>query len=246
MAGPRRPSLGRRFFGRTFPCLRNAWPGLARSCLVLWWFLASRVAIISQLRHQAAVLRPPLPRATMRSPRSKSSHSRGRRAPTACRPRAFRIAKFFSRLRLGWPRAKRLPERPGPRGAKDSIRFRERFDDSGRLFHAGREGRLARAVGRMLSVACKTSEYRNPNVESKSAHALSTSNFFRISAALGRRCIEAFGRIHATETAPVVRRIESALPRSIPMQTHPLVDTVWILCLVNGRDCECEKLGHPR
>jgi hypothetical protein len=26
--------------------------------------------------------------------------------------------------------AKKLPERPGPRGAKDSIRFRERLDDA--------------------------------------------------------------------------------------------------------------------
>jgi hypothetical protein len=39
-------------------------------------------------------------------------------------------------------------------------------------------------------------------------------------------CIEAFGRIHAAEIAPLVRRIKPAAPSFIPVQTHPQVDHV--------------------
>jgi hypothetical protein len=47
-------------------------------------------------------------------------------------------------------RAKRLPERPGPRGAKDSIRFRERLDDAVGLVNAELGEQDVRVVGKNL------------------------------------------------------------------------------------------------
>jgi hypothetical protein len=93
-------------------------------------------------------------------------------------------------------RAKKLPERPGPRGAKDSIRFRERLDDSaGSITRNEREFESAR--------------WEEIALRAKWCTPLG-AQIFDARGTRRRFCIEAFGRFRAAETAPLVRRIHPA------------------------------------
>lgn len=111
-------------------------------------------------------------------------------------------------------RAKRLPERPGPRGAKDSIRFRERIAVQADCVTQDERDVVPRAVGRNALRSFEISNLKSQTVAARAAV-----------------CVEASSCIHASE--PLRRSAGSiaACRGRSPMQTHPPVD-IGDLCLI--------------